>query len=151
SLTQAIQSRIAAEVRYQALKSTAPQNIPDVINSLQIQQARKQYYELQQQYEEKLKTYKPEYPEMQRMRAQLDHAKQNMDETAKQVYQDILNLAKADYDKAIVNQSALQSQIQQAQRQSMESGTKELTYDQIQMEIDTKKQLLTALLQKENQ
>lgn len=151
SVTQAIQARITAEVRYQALRSTSAENIPDVINSPMVQAAKKQYVDMQQLYQEKLKMYKSDYPEMTRMQGQLQSFQSNLLLLERQVYQDILALAKADYDRAVMNESTLKAQVQEAQKASVQAGGSEVTYDQIRMEIDTKKQLLSALLQKQNQ
>ena len=151
ALNEATRERLNAQVKYQALQSSAYETIPEVINSQSYVAAEKLYADLQRQYSEKSKTYKVTYPEMVRLRDDMEAAKIRLQTTAAQVYKNLLASARSEAQEASIKEGALRKQLEDAKRQSVETGSKELDYDQIQMEIDTKKQLLTMLLQKHNQ
>ena len=150
SLNTAKKERISAQVRYQALSQSSKESIPEVFNSPAIQDIKKQYAELQQTYNDKLKIFKPNYPEMVRIQSNLEQLKQKMVTVSDDIYKNVLSSARGDYEKAVINEKAFQQQWDKSQAESIEIGRKEHGRDKIRMEIDTQKQLLTLLLQKRN-
>ncbi len=150
SLNEATRERLNAQVKYQALQSSQYETIPEVINHPSYVAAQKQYDDLQRQYSDKSKTYKSTYPEMGRLRDEMEAAKGRLQTTASQVYKNLVASARGEVQEASIKEAAVRQQLEDAKRQSVETGGKELDYDQIQMEIETKKQLLTMLLQKQN-
>jgi succinoglycan biosynthesis transport protein ExoP len=151
ALTQATQDRISAEVRYRAMQSANSDSVPEMANHVQLQDTRTQLSQLELLYNEKSKTYKPTYPEMVRIRGEIEQLRRKLASEGNDVRARVLSAAKSDYSEAISKERALQQQLEEAKRKSVEAGQKELSFDQLVMEIENKKQLLTLLLQKQNQ
>ena len=150
-LTSATRDRIAAEIRYQALRTSAKESIPEVQQHPEVQQKANEIAQLQSKYQDKSRLYKEDYPEMTRMREQITQAQNGIEAVWERAYQQVLSVAQTNYKESLIKESTLKSRLSQARHQSADSGRKELDYDQIAMEIDNKKDLLTVLLQKQNQ
>lgn len=148
SLTQATKDRIDKEVHYRDLQAHGKDAVPEVVNNGVVQQLREEYSVLERQYSEKSKTYKPDYPEMVRMRGQMDQLKKHIDREMDDVYRKVLAAANAGYTEAASREIALQSNMNTTKRDTIETNSKELDYDRIKLEIDNKKSLLESLLKK---
>jgi succinoglycan biosynthesis transport protein ExoP len=151
ALVNATRDRISAEVRYRALAATSRHAVPEVMTHHAVQQALSQYNELKRNYEDKSKIYKPNYPEMTRLEQQIEQMRREVDRQSDVAYQEVLAKARSDQQQAYIQEGSLRRQLEKAQIQSVEAGRKELNYDQIVMEIENKKLLLTSLLQKHNE
>ncbi|MCI0411186.1 polysaccharide biosynthesis tyrosine autokinase, partial [bacterium] len=151
SLAAAKQERISAQVRYFAMKSARRESIPEVNQHHSVSRKREEYVKLQTEYAEKARIYKENYPEMIRLRNQLEVVQKSLEPAVEQAYREVLGVAQAQYQTALAKEQALQGQLEGAKRNSVEAGQKERPYDRMTMEIENKKQLLTLLLQKQNQ
>ena len=151
SLTEATRKRIGYEVHYNDLKNVAKDTIPEVTNSLVIQQLRTEYSSLERQYSEKSKMYKPDYPEMVRLNSQMEQLQKRIGIETEDIYQNALATANSQYQESAAEERVLQKQMQDLKRQSVDSYRKEFSYDRFLREINNKKELLESLLKKQNE
>lgn len=150
-LATAKEQRISAQVRYFAMKSAKRETIPEVNQHQSVARKKDEFLKLQSEYTEKMRIYKPDYPEMIRLRNQLEQMQSSLEPALAQAYQEVLGRAQSEYQEALAKEQTLFQQLQGAKRNSVEAGQKELPYDRMTMEIENKKQLLELLLQKQNQ
>ncbi len=150
-LASASKERISAEIRHQAVSSSRPDSVPEVLQNASVLQRKAEYSSLQQKYEEKARLYKPDYPEMIRLQAQISQAQKGIQVALTDAYQQIIATSRAQYQEASIRERNVQGHIETALRQSAESGNKELDFEQIQMEVDNKRQILALLLTKQTQ
>jgi len=150
ALTATAQERIDTQIKYQAMRASRKETIPDVISSPLVTAKKNDLFRLQNLYEEKSRTYKPDYPEMVRLRDQIAAARKGMDNALEEAYTAALADAQSRYQQALIKEGNQKKEIEDAKRESLEVGNKERPYDQILMEIDNKKQLLELLLRKQN-
>ena len=151
AITEASQQRISKEVIYNDLRTQTPSSTAAVINSASVVQLKAEYSKMELQYAEKTKTYKLDYPEMIRMRSQLEVLKQKIDKEMKEVFVQTVAAARAVYLGALNEEKALKNQLGTARMQAIGQQDKESSYDSLVQEIEQKKSLLTALLQKRNE
>ena len=151
ALTEASRSRIDAQIRYQAVRSTSRDSIPEVLHHPLVIQKKNEFAALQRQYSDKSKIYKGDYPEMVRLHDQMEQVNKELTQAYEDAYQEVLATARGEYQEASIKEGTLKSQMNQALQDNAQSSREELDYDQIQMEIDNKKGLLAMLLQKQNQ
>jgi polysaccharide biosynthesis transport protein len=133
------------------MKSTDSGSIPEIQTDPVVAGKRTEYSNLQRQYIEKSRVYKQDYPEMVRLREQLDGARQAYSTAIGEAHKAAIAAAYADYKEKLSEENALETQMEATRTHSMDMRQKELNYDAIQMEIENKKQLLALLLQKQNQ
>jgi succinoglycan biosynthesis transport protein ExoP len=150
ALTTSTQERIDAQIRYQAIRTSRRETIPDVISNPLVTSKKQEMIRLQNEYEEKSKIFKPDYPEMIRLRDQIAGAQKGMDGALQEAYTAAMADAQSKYQQALLKEGTQKKQIEDAKLQSVEMGNKERPYDQILMEIDNKKQLLELLMKKQN-
>jgi polysaccharide biosynthesis transport protein len=150
-LTEATKNRISKEVHYNDLRTHGKEAVPEVNSNATVQQLKQQYADLQRQYSDKSKTYKPDYPEMVRLKSQIDQVKLRLDAEEDDAYSKVLAAANAEYAEASNQERALQKNMDDAKRDSIALGQKELNYDKLKLEIDNKKALLESLLKKQSE
>ena len=76
ALTEAQIDRVKKEAYYNEIKIASPDYIPEALNNLLIQRLREDYAKLSTEYSKKQETFKPDYPEMIRLRTELNSAKE---------------------------------------------------------------------------
>jgi polysaccharide biosynthesis transport protein len=151
ALSVATQERISREVHFKDLQSANKDALPEVTTSGIIQQLKTEHLTLERQYTEKSKTYKPDYPEMLRLKSQMDQLEKRLGAETTEIYKKTLAAAGSQYQEASGKEQALQNQMQSFKRESAEMYRKEFSYERLVSEIDGKKQLLEALLKRQNE
>ncbi len=151
AMSVATQERISKEVHYKDLQFRSMDAMPDVTTSHIVQQLKTEHASLEQQYTEKSRTYKPDYPEMVRLKSQLDQLEKRLDQETTEIYKKVLATAHSQYQEALQNENALKNQMQNFKRESAETYRKEFSYGRLASEIDGKKQLLESLLKRQNE
>lgn len=142
SLAAAQSQRIRAQSRWQATSGGAiPQDMlgNSMMSTLQTQRA-----QLQRTYQEKLQTFKPDYPEMQALQGQLD-------ELAKQISAELSSIrasVKAEYDAALREERLLTSQLGSLRTETLDVDNRSIQYNILKREVDTNRQLYDGLLQR---
>jgi capsular exopolysaccharide synthesis family protein len=151
ALSIATQERISREVHYKDLQTRSKDALPDVTTSDLVQNLKTEHALLERQYTEKSRTYKPDYPEMVRVRSQLDQLEKRLNQETTEIYTKALAAARSQYQESLEKERALQNQMQNFKRESAEMYRKEFRYDRLVSEIGTKKQLLDSLLKRQNE
>lgn len=139
ALAQAQQARIRAQARYRNNATSTEQLTASAIGPLQQQRA-----VLMAQYQQKLATFKPDYPEMVQLRQQID-------EIDKQIAAErgrIGGSVKAEYDAAAAEEAALTEQVERLRSQAFVASSSSIEYNILKRDVDTNRQLYDGLLQR---
>ncbi|MCC7096504.1 MAG: polysaccharide biosynthesis tyrosine autokinase [Thermomonas sp.] len=139
ALAQAQQARIRAQARYRNNATSTEQLTASAIGPLQQQRA-----VLMAQYQQKLATFKPDYPEMVQLRQQID-------EIDKQIAAErgrIGGSVKAEYDAAAAEEAALTEQVERLRTQAFVASSSSIEYNILKRDVDTNRQLYDGLLQR---
>ncbi len=139
ALAQAQQARIKAQARWRSGATSTEQLTASAIGPLQQQRA-----VLMAQYQQKLATFKPDYPDMIQLRQQID-------ETDKQIAAErgrVGGSVKAEYDAAAAEESALSAQVEQLRTQAFAASSNSIEYNILKRDVDTNRQLYDGLLQR---
>ena len=142
SLAAAQSQRIRAQSRWQAASAGAiPQ---DMLGNSMMSELQTQRAQLQRTYQEKLQTFKPDYPEMQALQGQLD-------ELAKQISAELASIrasVKSQYDAALSEERLLTSQLGSLRSETLDVDNRSIQYNILKREVDTNRQLYDGLLQR---
>ncbi|MDE2407261.1 MAG: polysaccharide biosynthesis tyrosine autokinase [Xanthomonadaceae bacterium] len=142
ALATAQDQRIRAQARWrQASGGAMP---ADMIGNSNIRTLQQQKGALQAQYQLKLQTFKPEYPEMRQLKGQID-------ELDRQIAQEVANVrtsVKAEYDAAASQEQLLSGQIASLRTQALDVDGRSIQYNILKREVDTNRQLYDGLLQR---
>lgn len=142
ALAAAQDQRIRAEARWQQASGGA---MPaDMIGNSNLRPLQQQKGQLQAQYQLKLQTFKPEYPEMLQLKNQID-------ELDRQIAREIAGVrasVKAEYDAAARQERILKDQIAALRAQALDVDGRSIQYNILKREVDTNRQLYDGLLQR---
>lgn len=144
ALAAAQTRRIAAEQRYRQAASMG--------NSAEVNEStaamRQQRATLEAEYQEKLNAFKPEYPEMVRLRSRIDAIDQQIRREVSTVAGGRSTSLLADYRAAAAEERSLQARVNQLKSAVLNLRGRSIEYNILQREVDTNRTLYDALLQR---
>lgn len=144
ALARAREERIMAEQKWREAQANSGTTSPDVMTDPTVQALRSARAQLEVQYQEKLSTYKPDYPDMVQLRAQMDGIDQQIAQEARKAKQSV----KARYQIALQQERALQGQVDSLTSGVLDQRQRSIQYNILQRELDTNRTLYDGLLQR---
>lgn len=143
-LAQATASRVTAEANWRQANSSAVYNLPQVLQNPAYQRLREESAKLSAQYQQNLGIYRPEFPEMLQLRAQIDELDRQIGQLANGVRTSIQN----EYRAALTRETALQARVQALKGDVLDIRGRSIQYNILQREVDTSRTLYDGLLQR---
>jgi len=143
-LASAQDARIKAESAWRQAESGDGMSLPQVLSSPLIQSLRSEQVRLSTEYQQKLSTFKPDYPEMQRLKAQIE-------ESRRQINGEVINVRqslKAAYDASVHQEQMLNERIAGLRNNELDLQGRSIRYNMLKRDVDTNRQLYDALLQR---
>lgn len=150
-LMDAKKLRIEKEARYHEAMTSPPEAVADALAPGVVGGLRTQQIQLQQEYENKLKTYKPEWPEMVALKAQIDNGKQHLDTVIREMVQKARSSASADYQSALRQEQSLTAELETSKRQAIDQSSAAVQFTNLKVEIQTRRELLDQLLRQQSE
>lgn len=136
--------RIAAEQRYREAVTGGP-STEGSTNSAPL---RAQIASLNAQYQQKLQTFRPDYPDMVALRAQIDALKAAVVSETRTSNADRAGSLRQDYQAARAEEDRLRSQVAGLSRSVLDQRGRRIRYTILQRDVDTNRTLYDALLQR---
>jgi succinoglycan biosynthesis transport protein ExoP len=144
ALADSQSKRIAAEQRYrQGMASGATADVNESTAPLRTERAK-----LESEYQEKLASFKPDYPDMVRLRQRIDSLEQQIRREAGTVAGGRNASLLADYRAAAAEERSLQAKVNQLKGSVLNLRGRSIQYNILQREVDTNRSLYDALLQR---
>ncbi|MBC7348722.1 MAG: polysaccharide biosynthesis tyrosine autokinase [Candidatus Aminicenantes bacterium] len=147
ALTEAQIERVRKESYYNGIKNASPDFIPEAMNNPLIQRLREEYLKLSREYAKMQEKFQPEYPEMQRLKAELDTAR----ELLKNETQRLIRAAYADYQSALKKEASLKELFEQQKEEAFRLNSNAILYNSLKIELENKKNLLESLLKRQSE
>jgi succinoglycan biosynthesis transport protein ExoP len=147
ALAKAEAERMAKEAIYQQIrkdKGRALDALPAVLENKLIQDLKQAYIQLEAQYMRLSETFKPNYPEMVRLKNQMEVTQKRLNQEVDKIIASIRN----EYESALRRESLLQVAFDQQKAKTMEMQQKSIQYNILKREADTNKELYRSLLQR---
>ena len=147
ALTDAQIDRIRKETYYTEIKNASPDFVPEGLGNPLIQRLREEYVRLSREYSKKAEAFRPEYPEMQRLKAELDSARDLLkNETA-----NLIKAASSEYQAALGREKSLQEVFDKQREEAFQMNSNAILYNSLKIEVDNKKSMLESLLKRESE
>ena len=143
ALKQAEINRIAAEQRYRKSEVDFAGDIAAAVSPM-IQQRT----DLQAQYDEKLKVYKPDYPAMIELKARIDRLDSAIASERKRSNTNKRAELYGEYQSAVRIEAELRQKVGEAKGEVVIDRSRSIQYNILQREADTNRALYDALLQR---
>ncbi len=144
ALAAAQTKRIAAEQKFrQAGAAGDPAEV-----SQNTSQMRQQLAGLQAEYQEKLTSFKPDYPDMVRLRTKMEALEQQIRKEARTIAGARTGTLAAEYQAAVAEERSIQASVNRLRGAVLNLRGRSIEYNILQREVDTNRTLYEGLLQR---
>lgn len=147
ALTTATLDKVNKLNYYNQLKNAPLGSIPSVPEGSLILRLREQYVALSRQYAARLATVKPEYPEMQRLKTELESATEDL----KKETENLTRNAYSEYLAALRQEQSLQKLLSDQKDEAYKANSSSVLYSSLRIELENKKTLLDTLSKRQSE
>jgi capsular exopolysaccharide synthesis family protein len=144
ALTKTESERMSKEALYRQTKDKDFDALPSILENKLIMELKQTYIQLEAQYMKLSETYKPEYPEMVRLKNQMETIQKRMDGEINKVIAGI----RVDYESSLRKESLIRQAFQQQKAKVVQMMDQGIQYNILKREADTNKELYKGLLQR---
>jgi capsular exopolysaccharide synthesis family protein len=144
-------SRIETEARYRELQDSPRQDVADKYSGGVITRLLQEQLKLRNQYQTQLQTYKPEWPAMVELRAEIDQGQENLNRTIDELVQNARTAAQAEYQTALRQERTLERELAEARNELLDQSSAAAELTTLQVEIGTSRDLMDKLLRQQSE
>jgi succinoglycan biosynthesis transport protein ExoP len=141
--------RISKEARYNELQRANPDSLPESLMTSAILQQRNDLARLEHEYTDKLGVFKPEWPAMQSLRAQIEKARQDLKVATREAVAKAREAAKADYEMELRREESVKAALQSQRSEAMSMSRNAVDYNNLRIEAEMQRALVDNLLKRE--
>jgi polysaccharide biosynthesis transport protein len=143
ALQAVVAERIHAQEMWEQANTSKEIGLPQFLEDGAIKTLRQQRAALMAEYQNKLSTFKADYPDMVRLKAQMNQIDQEIKSEADVIKQSL----KAHYESALQQEVLLKNKMEETKRGVLVTRNKEIQYNILKREADTNRTLYDGLLQ----
>lgn len=147
---QALTERVAKEARYTEVARAEPSTLAEG-NSGQLGLEREQIQKLESDYQRRLSVFKPEWPAMQQLAAEIARAKEHLNKAASDSAERVREAAKQDWLAAARREEKLKELLAVQRSEAIALSSDSVAYANLKVELATKRGLLDTLLKKQSE
>ncbi len=144
ALIKAESDRIAKEAVYRQIRDKNIDSFPPNLENKLISDLKQACIQLEAQYVKQLETFKADYPEMARLKKQMDIIKARLEGEISKVVAGI----KDDYESSRRKEALLRQAFEQQKKKAIQMKEKAIQYNILKREADTNRELYKGLLQR---
>jgi succinoglycan biosynthesis transport protein ExoP len=148
---EAKKMRIEREAEYHETVTGPKGSMSDSLSSGVVSEQRGQILKLEREYETKLKTYKPDFPDMVALKAEIEKARQHLGEVVGEQVEKARNNALAAYQTALRQEQEIESELNALKREAIDQNSAAVEYTNLKVEIQTRRDLLDELMRKQSE
>jgi capsular exopolysaccharide synthesis family protein len=148
---KAVADRVAKEARYYELQTAKPDAMAESLSGGLVTQLRNELLKLEREYSEKLSVYKPEWPAMQQLRAQIQKGKEHLATVVDETVTKAREQARSELQMAERREESLQTVLRGQKAEAMALNTNAVEYNNLRVEVATKRALLDTLLKRQSE
>jgi succinoglycan biosynthesis transport protein ExoP len=143
ALQGVVTERIHAQELWEQANSSQEIGLPQILDDGAIRSLHQQRAVLMADYQNKLSTFKPDYPDMRRLKAQINEIDREIKSAADVIKQSL----KAHYESAVEQEALLKKKMEEVKRSVLGTRNKEIQYNILKREAGTNQTLYEGLLQ----
>lgn len=147
ALSKAMQERLEFGRYVKLIQEGKSASLPMVIDSEGLQNMREKLADLQAEYQQKLMIYKPEFPEMQTLRARILESQRQIDQAVAAVADSIVTR----YSEAQVKEADLRAKLGELEKELAAYQDKNIQYTILKREVDSNRAQYDSLIAKLNE
>ncbi len=143
--------RVDKESRYKELQNTPSENVAEREAGGLLAQLRSDQAKLERDYTDKLALYKPEWPAMQQLKSQVEEGRQRLAASIRDTANKVREAAHSEYLTALRRETSMQAMMRSKQSEALTQVASSSQYNNLRVEIDTKRALLDTLLKQQGE
>lgn len=147
--TAAVSDRVAKQARYEELRTSSAAVLADSVSDEPIRELRAEQARLEQRYADQVHQFKPEWPAMQQLKAQIDRGRQRIAALVAEAVSKAREGARSDYLTAQRREESLKSILQTQKAEAMSLNSNAIEYNNLRVEVQTKRTLFDTLLRRQ--
>lgn len=151
NLMEAKRFRIEKESAYNQLIASPRETVADSLSGGLASEMRSELIRLEREYENKLKTYKPDFPDMVALKAEIEKQRQNLDMLVRETFDKARNGAHTAWQTALRQEQALNGELEELKREAINQSSAAVEYTNLRVEIQTRRDLLDELMRKQSE
>jgi capsular exopolysaccharide synthesis family protein len=145
--TQAQIDRIQFRTAFEELESLKVDSLPQFIDNQLIEDLKTEYTQITNEYEEKIKIFRPSYPDMLQLKAKLDSMRTQLEsEIARAV-----DAAGASYRTARNRELSLKQLLDQQKASVSQMNSDAIMYNSLMIEVENIRNLLNSLVERQKE
>jgi capsular exopolysaccharide synthesis family protein len=144
-------TRIEKEAHYHQMMTAPPESVADSLAPGVVGGMRSDQIRLEREYETKLKTFKPDWPEMISLKAEIEKGQQHIDQVLREMVEKARKTAYADYQAALRQEQSLSGEVETGKKQALDQSSSAVQYTNLKVEIQTRRELLDQLLRQQSE
>jgi succinoglycan biosynthesis transport protein ExoP len=143
--------RIEREAEYHESLNGPRGSMSDTLSSGVVSDQRAQLLKLERDYDTRLKTYKPDFPDMVALKAEIEKTRQHLNQIVGEQVDKVRNNTLAGYQTALRQEQELEGELNSLKRQAIDQNSAAVEYTNLKVEIKTRRDLLDELLRKQSE
>ena len=143
--------RIAAESRYQSVRSSGAESIPEIADDWVLRGLRADLNRLEREYEQKRTNFRPAHPEMVRIENEIAGARTSLTNAIQERLNGIREAARREYENALSAERQIEQELEQQKTRALALNIDAVDYLSQRTNLSSKKELLDELTQKLNE
>ncbi len=145
ALNQAERERLRAQLLYQQLQTRGGDGLSAVLDNPVIQSLKQTKVGLEAEYQERLKVFKPGYPDMQQLAGRIAELDRRIEEEKRSIFA----LIRANYENARTEEETIRASLEEVTDDVLALQNRTIhQYNLLKRDVDTNRQLYDALLQR---
>jgi succinoglycan biosynthesis transport protein ExoP len=145
--TQAQIDRIQFRAAFEELESLIVDSLPQFIDNQLIQDLKTEYTQIKNEYEEKIKIYRPSYPDMLQLKGKLDSMRTQLESEITRA----VDAAEALYRTAQNRESSLKQLLDQQKASVSQMNSDAIQYNSLMIEVENMRSLLNSLVERQKE
>ncbi len=144
ALDTVVSERIKSEQLWKQVQATDAVDLPQFLENRTIRELRSKRNELVADYQQKLETFKPDYPAM----VQISNRISEVDRQLAQEIEALRNSFKASYESTLSQETEMKGRIRALRSEVLDLQKRSIQYNILKREVDTNRSLYEGLLQR---
>ena len=151
AFTNAQIERINKEAAYREMQGKPYEEYSVVKENSMIQGLKQQLSGLEAEYKKKGQIFRENYPEMQRLKAQMDSLQERLSEEIRDVADKAQRTTRSEYQAALERERSLQQLLDKQKGEVVSTNTDAIYYNSLKIEVNNMRSLLDHLVRKQKE
>jgi len=149
--TEAKARRIEREARYKELLESPRRDVADSFAGGTIGELMREQLQREREYQTKLQTYKPDWPAMVELKAEIEQGRQSLNRAIADNAENARQAAYGEYQTALRQEQTLGREIELARSELIDQSSAAVELTNLQVEISSSRELLDKLLRQQSE